>query len=88
MLNTRAQRRAYEKALKKSDPVAYKRWKEEALERGKQVHQAHVERLRIVQDEFYEKKQRDIIKSMRDAGKSDEEIDAFISDWIQGIKVV
>ena len=88
MLNTRGQRRAYERALKKSDPEAYRKWKAEALERGKQVHQAHIERVRIVRDEFYEGKQRDIIRSMREAGKTDEEIDAFIAQWIEGIKVI
>lgn len=88
MLNTRAQRRAYENALKKSDPEGYKKWKAEALDRGKQVHQAHVERLRIVQTEFYEGKQRDIIKSLRDAGRTDEEIDAYVAKWIEGLKVI
>lgn len=87
MLNTRGQRRAYERALKKSDPEAYRKWKADAHERGKQVHQSNIERMRIVRDEFYENKQRDIIKSMREAGKTDEQIDAYIAKWVEGIKV-
>ena len=52
------------------------------------MHQAHIERLRIVQDEFYERKQKDIIKSLRDAGRTDEEIDAYVAKWIEGLKVI
>ncbi len=88
MLNSRAQRRAYEQALKKSDPAAYRRWKAENHTRGAELHKAHIENVRIVQSDYYEKKQTDIIKSMREAGRTDEEIDAYLEEWIEGIKTI
>jgi hypothetical protein len=88
MLNSRAQRREYERELKKSDPAAYRKWKAESVERGKNIHQAHIENVRIVQSDFYEAKQKAIIESLRAAGRSDEWIDAYLEKWIEGIKAI
>lgn len=85
---TRAQRREYERLLKKTDPQKYKEWKDGAYERGKHLHQAHVENAREAQSAFYERKQKDIIKSLRDSGLSDAEIDAYMEKWVDGIKPI
>ena len=84
---SRAQRRAYEAFLKKTNPQAYKQWKAESIERGNQIHESNVEGVRKTQEEHYEKVQTSIIESMRADGKTDAEIDAYIAEWVQTIKV-
>lgn len=83
----RAQRRAYESFLKQTNPEAYKQWKSEAIERGNQIHESNVEAVRKTEEAHYEKLQTSIIESMRAAGKTDKEIDEYIADWVQTIKV-
>jgi uncharacterized membrane protein YebE (DUF533 family) len=84
---SRAQRRAYEAFLKKTNPAAYKQWKSEAIERGNQIHEANAEAVRKAEEEHYEKLQTSLIASMRADGKTDAEIDEFIADWVQTIKL-
>lgn len=67
---------------------AYREWKAKNHERGNAFHQAHIENCRIIQQESMEAKQRDIINSMRNAGRTDEEIDAYIEKWVEGIKAI
>jgi hypothetical protein len=84
---TRAQRRAYESFLKKTNPVAYQGWKSEAIQRGKEIHEANAEAVRKAEEEHYEKIQTSIVEKMRESGKTNEEIDEYVSEWIQTIKV-
>jgi uncharacterized membrane protein YebE (DUF533 family) len=88
MSESRKQRREYEKWLKKSDPKAYKAWKAEKIERGNAFHQSHVETQRILQSERLEAKQKEIIQSLRAAGKTDAQIDEFIESWVEGISPI
>lgn len=44
---SRKQRRAYEKFLKKTNPQAYKEWKADSINRGKQLHQEHLDNIAI-----------------------------------------
>jgi hypothetical protein len=83
----RAQRRAYESFLKKTNPIAYQGWKTEAIQRGKEIHEANTETVRKAEEEHYEKIQTSIVEAMRESGKTNEEIDAYIADWVQTIKV-
>jgi len=71
----RQQRRAYEKWLKKTDPVRYRTWKSEAPARGKQIHADNVEKIRQAESEMYEARQTKIIENLRNEGFSDSEID-------------
>lgn len=87
-MSGRKQRREYEIWLKKNEPAKYAEYKAEAKSRGQKVHQAHVENLRAKQDAFYEQKQKDIIASMRTAGRTDAEIDEYVAKWIEGIKAI
>jgi hypothetical protein len=84
---SRAQRRAYESFLKQTNPHAYKQWKSESIERGKQIHESNVEAVRKTEEAHYEKLQTSIIETMRADGKSDSEIDEYVADWVQTIKV-
>lgn len=88
MSESRKQRREYERYLKATDPKAYKEWKSAKVERGNAFHQSHIETQRILQSERLEAKQKDIIQSMRAAGKTDAEIDAFIEEWVEGINPI
>lgn len=44
---SRKQRRAYEKFLKKTNPQAYKEWKSDSINRGNQIHQEHLDNIAI-----------------------------------------
>lgn len=83
----RAQRRAYEKFLKKTNPEAYKQWKSEAIERGRQIHESNVEAVRKSEEEHYEKIQTQMIEAMREQGFDNTQIDEKIAEWVQTIKV-
>jgi hypothetical protein len=83
----RQQRRAYEKWLKKTDPVRYRTWKAEAPARGKQIHADNVEKIRQAESEMYEARQTKIIENLRNEGFSDSEIDEHVEDWVKTIKV-
>lgn len=52
MSQSRRQRRAYEKFLKKTNPQAYKEWKEDSINRGKQIHQEHIDSSAIENDKI------------------------------------
>lgn len=83
---SRAQRRAYEKFLKQTNPQGYKDWKSNATERGFKLHQEQVESVRKEHEEFYERKQTNMIIKLRNEGKTNEEIDKHIAIWIKTIK--
>ena len=83
---SRAQRRTYEKFLKKTNPTAYKEWKENSLERGKRYEE---EQTQIVEDKHntaLESLQNKMIQDLRDQGKSQEEIDRHVAIWVKTIK--
>jgi hypothetical protein len=83
----RKQRRLYEKFLKKFNPVQYKEYKAGVLERGIKIHQANVDAVTKAEEARYEEIQNRIIQNMRAEGKSNEEIDSYIEDWVKTIKV-
>ena len=85
--SARQQRRLYEKFLKKFNPVQYKEFKSGVLERGIKLHQQNTEAASKSEEAYYEEMQNRIILSMRSEGKSNEEIDAYIEDWVKTIKV-
>ena len=85
-MSGRKQRREYELWLKKTNPKEYAEWKAGSKARGAKAHQAHVENVRAEREVFYERKQKEMILSLREAGKTDEEIDSHIAKWIEGIK--
>jgi hypothetical protein len=84
---SRQQRRAYEKWLKKTDLAKYKEWKLESVTRGKKIHEENTEKVLQSQSEYYENLQTQLIQSMRNEGKTDSEIDSYIEDWVKTIKV-
>ena len=84
---SRRQRRAYELWLKKVDPAQYREWKKDSLMRGKATHEENEEQVRKAEEAFYEALQTKMIESLRVEGRSNEEIDSFIEDWAQTIKV-
>jgi uncharacterized membrane protein YebE (DUF533 family) len=84
---SRAQRRAYEAFLKKTNPAAYKQWKSESIERGNQIHESNAEAVRKAEETHYENLQTSLIASMRADGKTDAEIDEYIAEWVQTIKL-
>lgn len=49
---SRKQRRAYEKFLKKTNPEAYVEWKSESINRGKQIHQEHLDNIAMDVDKI------------------------------------
>ncbi len=85
--NARKQRRSYELWLKKNNPVAYREWKINSLERGKSIHQQNVDAINKSLEENYEAQQGRIIERMKTEGKSQEEIDRHISIWVSTLKV-
>ncbi len=83
---SRAQRRNYEKFLKKTNPAAYKEWKENSIERGKKFEE---EQTRLVEDkhtEALEEIQNKMINDLRSQGRLQEDIDRHMSIWIKTIK--
>lgn len=87
MSQSRSQRRAYEKFLKKTDPAKYAEYKSGVIERGEKLNHANATMVAESEETYYEEKQTQIIQSMKAEGKSSEEIDAYIEDWVQTIKV-
>jgi hypothetical protein len=47
MNSSRSQRRTYEKYLKSTNKEEYKKWKEESISRGQQLHLQNLEEKRI-----------------------------------------
>ena len=85
--NARNQRRAYELYLKKNAPEQYKIWKSTVIERGAKTHEQNTEEVRKSEEAYFEGMQAKIIQSMKDEGKSNEEIDEYINDWVKTLKV-
>ena len=83
----RKQRRLYEKYLKKFNPQQHKEWKAGAIERGKKIHSQNVDAAYKNQEEYFEKLQTKLIQDMKAEGKSNEEIDAYIADWVRTLKI-
>jgi hypothetical protein len=83
----RKQRRLYEAFLKKFHPAQYREYKAGVIERGKKIHASNVEEIRKAEEARYEAIQTRLIQDMRNEGKSNEEIDEYINDWVQTIKV-
>lgn len=87
MSQSRAQRRAYEKFLKKTDPTKYAEYKSGVVERGEKLNNAMAAAVSETEEAYYEDKQTKIIQAMKADGKTSEEIDAYIEDWVKTIKV-
>jgi hypothetical protein len=83
---SRAQRRNYEKFLKATNPVAYKEWKENSLERGNQYKEEHTQIIEDKQTKHFEDIQAKLIQDLLEQGKSQGEIDRHIAIWIKTIK--
>jgi len=83
----RQQRRLYEKFLKKFHPAQFAEYKAGVLERGKRIHQENVEAVSKAEETHYEEIQNRMILEMRAQGKTNEEIDSYIEDWVKTIKV-
>jgi len=83
----RAQRRLYERFLKKFNPIAYTEWKAGVQERGAKLHAQNEDAVRKAEEAKYEEIQTKMIQTMKAEGKSSEEIDEHIAEWIQTIKV-
>ena len=85
--SARQQRRLYEKFLKKFHPNQYAEYKSGVQERGAKIHQDNSNAVSKAEEEYYEGLQNQIIQRMRSEGKSNEEIDSYIEDWVKTIKV-
>jgi hypothetical protein len=83
----RQQRRLYEKFLKKFHPAQFAEYKAGVLERGKKIHEQNVDAVSKAEEARYEEIQNQMIMKMRAEGKTNEEIDAHIEDWVKTIKV-
>jgi len=83
---TRAQRRSYEKFLKKTNPIAYKEWKESSIERGKRFEEEQTQFIEDKHTEALESIQNKMIQDLREQGKTQEEIDKHVSVWVKTIK--
>lgn len=83
----RKQKRAYERFLKKTNPLGYKEYKSTSIKRGKEIHAHNVELARDYENSFYEKQQEAIIVKLRNEGKTQVEIDDYIADWVLTLKV-
>lgn len=84
--NARAQRRAYENWLKKTNPSAYKEWKSDSLDRGRNIHESHVTSINDKHEARYQDLQANMIVKLREQGLSDEEIDKQVAIWVMTIK--
>lgn len=83
----RAQRRLYERYLKKFNPTAYKEWKAGVQERGAKQHAQNEDAVRKAEEAYYEGIQTKMIQDMKAEGKTSAEIDEIIAEWVQTIKV-
>lgn len=84
---SRQQRRLYEKFLKQHHPAQYLEYKAGVIERGKKIHEQNVDSVSKAEEARYEEIQNQLITDMRAEGKTDEQIDAYIEDWVKTIKV-
>jgi DNA phosphorothioation-dependent restriction protein DptG len=83
----RQQRRLYEKFLKKFHPIQFAEYKSGVMERGAKIHQDNVNAVSKAEEAYYEEIQNRMIQNMRSEGKTNEEIDTYIEDWVKTIKV-
>jgi hypothetical protein len=83
----RAQRRLYEKYLKELHPGQYKIWKQGSIERGQKVHEQNTEEISQSIETQYEALQTRLIQYYKSLNMSNEEIDAYIENWVKTIKV-
>ena len=83
---SRAQRRKYEKFLKKTNPTAYKEWKNTSIERGKKFIEEQSQFVESQQTEALEEIQNKMIQDLRSQGKTQEEIDRHINIWVRTLK--
>jgi len=88
MSQARAQRRVYQNWLKKNNPKGYEEMKSADEFQGTTIHKANVDASIASQREQLEALQTRMIVSLRKQGKTDSEIDSFISNWVKNIKIV
>jgi len=88
MSQARKERRVYQNWLKKNNPKGYEEMKSADEFQGKTIHKANVEASIVSQQEQLEALQTRMIVALRKQGKTNEEIDAHISEWIKNIKIV
>lgn len=60
----RKQRRMYERYLKKANPTAYKQYKSQSAQRGKEIHQEHLNNVLLENDKANAIKSEDFKKSV------------------------
>lgn len=83
----RKQRRSYEKFLKKNHPEQYTEYKSGVKERGIKIHEENVKKVEESQAAYYEEIQGQLINKMKSEGKSQKEIDDYLEDWAQTLKI-
>jgi hypothetical protein len=83
----RKQRRNYELWLKKNNIAAYKEWKANRYQRGNSLQETQREVVAKSEESFLEDMQTKIISEMREDGKSNEEIDRYISIWVKTLSL-
>jgi hypothetical protein len=83
----RKQRRNYELWLKKNNIAAYKEWKANRYQRGNSLQETQRELVTKSEESFLEDMQTKIISEMREDGKSNEEIDRYISIWVKTLSL-
>lgn len=84
--SARKQRRNYEKWLKKTNPSAYREWKTDSLERGKNIHESNVEAVAQAEETKYQNLQANLMIKLKEQGLTDKEIDREVEIWAMTIK--
>lgn len=83
----RRQRRQYELWLKKNNPVAYREWKSNSIQRGREMHQQFTDSIMDRMNENLEVQQAKLIERLEAEGKTKEEIDIAVSEWVSRLKI-
>lgn len=78
--SSRAQRRSYEKYLKKYHPDQYSQWKSSSIKRGEDLHNAHIQSTDKNVEDQIQNIQNKIIKSHNDFFKCDESLSRKYSE--------
>ena len=68
---SRAQRRLYEKYLKKFNPSQYKEWKSDAIKRGEGLQSQFIESTNKDLESQFENIQSNVIHTQKELGKSE-----------------
>jgi hypothetical protein len=84
---SRGQRRMYEKYLKKFNPTQYKEWKSDSIKRGEELQTQFNEATNKDLEAQFENIQSRLINSQKEAGKTQEEIDQYMEDWLTSTKI-